>query len=191
MVEFPTLATQKKIKGLQMFRRRANIIQQGDRAGICVSNFDAKLMERGVIASPGTVKLIRGAIAVVRKVRFFKGALHSGAKFHISVGHTTVMASVTFWGAREIAEQAEQEVVEMHEACTSSFKNKNNQQITLGNSSLGGSADLAGLPRLKFGKSILIGFALSSVHALSIVLICSFHTYFRLESRLFTPRRLP
>ena len=150
MVEFPTLATQKKIKGLQMFRRRANIIQQGDRAGICVSNFDAKLMERGVIASPGTVKLIRGAIAVVRKVRFFKGALHSGAKFHISVGHTTVMASVAFWGAREIAEQAEQEVTEIHEADTSSSKNKNNQQITLGNSSLGGSADLAGLPRLKF-----------------------------------------
>ena len=47
MVEFPTLATQKKIKGLQMFRRKANIIQQGDRAGICVSNFDAKMMERG------------------------------------------------------------------------------------------------------------------------------------------------
>lgn len=47
MVEFPTLATQKKIKGLQMFRRKANVIQQGDRAGICVSNFDAKLMERG------------------------------------------------------------------------------------------------------------------------------------------------
>jgi selenocysteine-specific elongation factor len=69
MVEFPTLATQKKIKGLQMFRRKATIIQQGDRAGICVSNFDAKLMERGIIAAPGTVKLIRGAIAVVRKVR--------------------------------------------------------------------------------------------------------------------------
>ncbi|KAL7517762.1 hypothetical protein ACHAWX_002657 [Stephanocyclus meneghinianus] len=148
MVEFPTLATQKKIKGLQMFRRKANIIQQGDRAGICVTNFDAKLMERGVIASPGTVKLIRGAIAVVRKVRFFKGALHSGAKFHISVGHTTVMATVTFWGAREIAEQADR-ALEIHEAETLS-SNKKSQQPALGNSSLGGSADLAGLPRLKF-----------------------------------------
>lgn len=148
MVEFPTLATQKKIKGLQMFRRKANIIQQGDRAGICVTNFDAKLMERGVIASPGTVKLIRGAIAVVRKVRFFKGALHSGAKFHISVGHTTVMATVAFWGAREIAEQADR-ALEIHEAETLS-SNKKSQQPALGNSSLGGSADLAGLPRLKF-----------------------------------------
>lgn len=102
----------------------------------------------GIIASPGTVKLIRGAIAVVRKVRFFKGTLHSGAKFHISVGHTTVMASVTFWGAREIAKQAE---LASEEVEHTRKNNKNNQQITLGNSSLGGSADLAGLPRLKFG----------------------------------------
>ena len=143
MVEFPTLATQKKIKGLQMFRRKANIVQQGDRAGICVSNFDAKLMERGIIASPGTVKLIRGAIAVVRKVRFFKGSLNSGAKFHISVGHTTVMAQVSFWGAREIAKQVQ---------CEDDKKRENtNSQKSLGKSSLGGSADLAGLPRLKFG----------------------------------------
>jgi len=152
MVEFPTLATQKKIKGLQMFRRKANVIQQGDRAGICVSNFDAKLMERGIIASPGTVKLIRGAIAVVRKVRFFKGGLNSGAKFHVSVGHTTVMATVTFWGAREIAAQVEKK--EKEEEKNSAFnttkgKDKSGSQ-PLGKSSLGGSADLAGLPRLKF-----------------------------------------
>jgi selenocysteine-specific elongation factor len=140
IVEFPTLATQKKIKGLQMFRRKASVIQQGDRAGICVSNFDAKLMERGIIASPGTVKLIRGAIAVVRKVRFFKGGLNSGAKFHISVGHTTVMATVTFWGAREIAKQVQCDEEKSKDASTRAF----------GKSSLGGSADLAGLPRLKF-----------------------------------------
>ena len=144
MVEFPTLATQKKIKGLQMFRRKANIVQQGDRAGICVSNFDAKLMERGIIASPGTVKLIRGAIAVVRKVRFFKGGLNSGAKFHISVGHTTVMATVSFWGAHEIANQVQGEDEKMKR-----IHNDNGSQA-YGKSSLGGSADLAGLPRLKF-----------------------------------------
>jgi len=141
MVEFPTLATQKKVKGVQMFRRKANMVQQGDRAGICVSNFDAKLMERGVIASPGTVKLIRGAIAVVRKVRFFKGSLNSGAKFHISVGHTTVMATVSFWGAREIAKQVNGEDDKKRESTGSQ---------AFGKSSLGGSADLAGLPRLKF-----------------------------------------
>jgi selenocysteine-specific elongation factor len=98
-------------------------------------------MERGIIASPGTVKLIRGAIAVVRKVRFFKGVLNSGAKFHISVGHTTVMATVTFWGAREIANQVQLE---------DEKKMENKSSLAFGKSSLGGSADLAGLPRLKF-----------------------------------------
>jgi selenocysteine-specific elongation factor len=154
MIEFPTLAIQKKIKGLQMFRRKATIIQQGDRAGICVSNFDAKLMERGIIAAPGTVKLIRAAIAVVRKVRFFKGGLNSGTKFHISVGHTTVMATVTFWGAREIATQEEERQQQVKEDCTKlkeeSTANKSSQTRLLGKSSLGGSADLAGLPLLKF-----------------------------------------
>jgi len=145
MVEFPTLATQKKIKGLQMFRRKANIVQQGDRAGICVSNFDAKLMERGTIASPGTIKLIHGAIAVVRKVRFFKGQLNSGGKFHVSVGHQTVMATVTFWGAREIARQVEREQESQQQQMAS-----NGNAPILGKSSLGGTADLAGLPRLKF-----------------------------------------
>jgi selenocysteine-specific elongation factor len=145
IVEFPALSTQKKIKGLQMFRRKANIIQQGDRAGICVSNFDAKLMERGTIASPGTIKLIHGAIAVVRKVRFFKGQLNSGGKFHISVGHQTVMATVTFWGARELAQQVKQE-----RDLKQNASNDNLTDRSLGKSSLGGTADLADLPRLKF-----------------------------------------
>lgn len=134
-------------------------MRQGDRAGICVSNFDAKLMERGIVASPGTVKLIRGAIAVVRKVRFFKGRLMSGSKFHVSVGHATVMATVTFWGAREIREgqvvakgeaekeEEEEKKLESHNNGSIVGSSGNNP---FGKSSLGGSADLAGLPRLKF-----------------------------------------
>ena len=120
------------------------------RAGICVSNFDAKLMERGIIAAPGTVKLIRGAIAVVRKVRFFKGRLNSGAKFHISVGHTTVMATVTFWGAREIAQQEEEQQMKEDQTKLEESNANKLSRAAFGKSSLGGSADLAGLPLLKF-----------------------------------------
>lgn len=158
VIEFPTLATQKKVKGLQNFRRRAEIVRQGDRAGICVSNFDAKLMERGIVASPGTVKLIRGAIAVVRKVRFFKGGLMSGSKFHVSVGHATVMATVTFWGAREIfrgqvmanGDVSRREEKKNMESNNNSSNGGSSSNNPFGKSSLGGSADLAGLPRLKF-----------------------------------------
>ena len=69
----------------------------------CVSNFDAKLLERGIASTPGAVQLWKGAIALVRKVPYYSGKLPCGGKFHISVGHSTVMANVTFWGARELA----------------------------------------------------------------------------------------
>jgi len=41
-------------------------------------------------------------IAVIKKIRAFKYSAKSGSKFHISVGHMTVMAKVTFFGAAEL-----------------------------------------------------------------------------------------
>jgi len=40
----------------------------GDRVGVCLAGLDAKLMERGVVTTPGSVKPISAAIALVRKV---------------------------------------------------------------------------------------------------------------------------
>jgi selenocysteine-specific elongation factor len=146
MVEFPTLGLERKVKSMQMFKRKVKSIQQGDRAGICVSAFDAKLLERGVAAAPGAVQLLKGAIACVRKITFFNGSLPSGSKFHISVGHTTVMATVSFWGARELAER---EMMMRREKETNN-KSPNKKKEVVENSSLGGDADRAGLPLLDF-----------------------------------------
>jgi len=169
IVEFPTLSIQRKIKSMQMFRRKVLRINQGDRAGICVSNVDPKLMERGVAASPDSVKLISGAIAVVKKVVYFRGSLGSGTKFHISVGHTTVMAQVTFWGAKEIQERLRSMRSSGDSADTNTStgmapsppsssssshqdkkKQKGDEKDELKSSSLGGNADIAGLPHLQF-----------------------------------------
>ncbi|GAX16209.1 hypothetical protein FisN_3Hh309 [Fistulifera solaris] len=137
-IEFPSLGMDRKIKSIQMFKRQVQHIQQGDRAGICVSNLDAKLLERGIVAAPGAVPLWKGAIALVRKVPYYtSGKLMCNSKFHISVGHTTVMATLTFWGARELAHQAA-------EAKKDASSNK------LMSSWLGGDADLAGLPKIPF-----------------------------------------
>ena len=172
-IEFPTLgAQQRKVKSMQMFRRKVPSVRQGDRAGICIANFDPKLMERGIAAAPGTVRLIDGAIAVVRKVRYFRGGLSSGAKFHVSVGHSTVMATVTFWGGHEIRnrlrlmkgaktankahgdddniESGVQGMAIADETSKSSKAKKNASESVHGSSSLGGDADIAGLPRLEF-----------------------------------------
>ena len=103
VVALPALGLERKVKSMQMFHAPVTSIRQGDRAGICVTNLDAALVERGLVASPGTVPTLQGAIALVRKIRFFKGACASQTKFHVTVGHTTVMASVVFFGAAELA----------------------------------------------------------------------------------------
>ena len=145
VLEFPTLGLERKVKSMQMFKRSVPTIQQGDRAGICVSNFDAKQLERGIAASPGAVQLLRGAVALVRKVPYYKGKLPCKSRFHLSVGHTTIMATVSFWGARELLQQ--QEAAE--EAAWDQSDNGNDETLR-GHSSLGGDADMAGLPRIPF-----------------------------------------
>merc|ERR1711957_1029842 len=110
-------------------------------------------MERGIAASPRSVRLISGALAVVKKVRYYRGSLASGTKFHVSVGHTTVMATVTFWGAKEIALRLKNEGSQVSnkqiEKDTTSAK-INDSEKELKSSSLGGNADTAGLPYIEF-----------------------------------------
>ncbi|KAI3370139.1 hypothetical protein L3Q82_024927, partial [Scortum barcoo] len=97
-VEIPALKVTKKIKSVQMFRKPVSGAMQGDRVGVCVTQFDPKLLERGVVCTPGSLRTIYAAIISVRKIGYFKGSLATRAKFHITVGHETVMARVIFFG---------------------------------------------------------------------------------------------
>ena len=143
-----------------MFKRQVQTIMQGDRAGVCVSNLDAKLLERGIASTPGAIQLWKGGIALVRKVNYFPGSLPCGSKFHVSVGHATVMATVTFFGAKELAERIDETAsssatedlaVSKSKSPTSGTKSKKGEEEAgLQSSSLGGDADIAGLPRIPF-----------------------------------------
>lgn len=88
----------KKIKSVQMFRKPVSGAMQGDRVGVCVTQFDPKLLERGVVCTPGSLRTLYAAVISVRKIGYFKGSLSTRAKFHITVGHETVMAKVSFFG---------------------------------------------------------------------------------------------
>ena len=104
----PMLGVERKVKSMQMFKVPAQRITQGDRAGVCVTNLDAASVERGILATPGTVPTLHAAIALVRKVRFFRGKCASESKFHVSVGHATVMATAVFFGAAEVDQRLQQ-----------------------------------------------------------------------------------
>lgn len=174
VIEFPSLGRiERKIKSMQMFKRKTTRIQQGDRAGICVSNLDSTLLERGVCATPHAVQLLSGAVALVRKIPQYPGHLKNNAKVHVSVGHATVMATVTFWGAKELlnikaavttaapavptaaSETAAGTTPSKGNAKSGGSKSSGSSKTTtaggtIETSALGGDADQAGLPYLKF-----------------------------------------
>jgi small GTP-binding protein len=103
IIEVPHLLIQRKVKSMQMFRKSVRTAGQGDRVGLCVTNLDPASIERSIAVQPGTVPLLSTVICMVKKVRFFRQICKSDTKFHISIGHTTVGATVTFFGAEEIA----------------------------------------------------------------------------------------
>ncbi|EDV36153.2 uncharacterized protein Dana_GF12096, isoform B [Drosophila ananassae] len=96
-VELPALREQRKVKSMQMFRQNVTSASMGDRIGLCVTQFNATLMERGVIAEPGYLKPIYAVCLRLRPIRYYKQSIKSNSKLHISVGHDTVMANVTLF----------------------------------------------------------------------------------------------
>jgi selenocysteine-specific elongation factor len=71
-----------------MFRKPVTVIKQGDRAGICVPNFDADLIERGIAATPNFMKSSNLAIVFVKRIPYYTASeIKSKGKYHISIGH--------------------------------------------------------------------------------------------------------
>lgn len=97
-VEIPSVKISRKVKSIQIFKEPVEKAIQGDRAGICVTQFNPKLLERGVVCSAGYMEAVDAVIAVVHKIPYFKGLCATKAKFHISIMHDTVMAKCSFFG---------------------------------------------------------------------------------------------
>lgn len=77
-----------------MFRQPVQKANMGDRVGVCVTQFNAKLMERGVISKVGYLQPIYAAVIQLQRIQYYKNAIKSKTKLHISVGHETVMANL-------------------------------------------------------------------------------------------------
>ncbi|XP_036085687.1 selenocysteine-specific elongation factor isoform X5 [Rousettus aegyptiacus] len=87
----------KKVKSMQMFHMPVTSAMQGDRLGICVTQFDPKLLERGLVCAPESLQTVYAALISVEKISYFRGPLQTKAKFHITVGHETVMGRLMFF----------------------------------------------------------------------------------------------
>ena len=106
-IELPEYGKERRVKGIQMFKQAVKKITQGDRAAICLTNIDPKDIERTILTSVGAVRSITKCIAVVKRIRLFRSICSNKSKFHISIGHNTVMARASFFGAAELYEELE------------------------------------------------------------------------------------
>jgi len=101
-IEISALKEIRKVKSIQMFKKSVSKAIQGDRVGVCVTQFDSGLLERGLVATPGSEKVVLfpninqkvtfswrslpNAFAIVIKLNripYFKGKISTKGKFHI------------------------------------------------------------------------------------------------------------
>lgn len=112
-IELPAIGEQRKVKSLQMFKRPVQSATMGDRVGVCVTQFNAKQLERGILCQPGYIQTVYAAVILFERVKYYKFALKSKGKFHVSVGHDTVMARITLF--KSLTNQREFNINEEYE----------------------------------------------------------------------------
>lgn len=100
-LEIPKLKIIRKVKSMQMFRKSIKNALQGDRIGICLTQFNESQMERGILASPGYLNHAYVCVLKIKRIKYFKHSLKTNSKLHISVGHETVMGKVLFFESNQ------------------------------------------------------------------------------------------
>ena len=96
-IEISGLNVEKKVKSIQMFKKPVSKAIEGDRVGILVTDFDSTLLERGMATSAGAVKSYDAILVSVHKIKYYKNAVETNSKFHVSIGHNTTMANCMFF----------------------------------------------------------------------------------------------
>lgn len=72
---------------------------------VCFTQLDAAVMERGLVCEPGSVPALSSVVCAVERIRFFKGAIPTKGRFHVTLGHATVMARAVFFKGPAVGAQ--------------------------------------------------------------------------------------
>ncbi|GFS77344.1 selenocysteine-specific elongation factor [Nephila pilipes] len=103
-IEIPAAKMVRKVKSIQMFKKPVSKALQGDRVGICVTQFDSKVLERGMVCTPGCMGTTEIVVVSVNKIPYFKSKCLSNSKFHVSIMHDTVMAKCVFFSSLKLSQ---------------------------------------------------------------------------------------
>uniref|UniRef100_A0A8D8YMJ7 Selenocysteine-specific elongation factor n=1 Tax=Cacopsylla melanoneura TaxID=428564 RepID=A0A8D8YMJ7_9HEMI len=97
VVEIPALQISRKVKSIQIFRKSVERAIRGDRVGLCVTQVDSKLFERGLVTSENYLKNTYACIVDMNCIKYYKHSIKSKGKYHCSIGHSTVLVKVTIF----------------------------------------------------------------------------------------------
>lgn len=59
-----------------------------------MTQFDPSQFERGYVCGPSTLTSVYAAIVSIHRIAYYKLPITSKQKFHVTMGHDTVMASL-------------------------------------------------------------------------------------------------
>lgn len=107
-IEIIQIGIQKKIKSMQSFHKPVSAAYKGDRVGVCVTQFDSKLLERGIACKPGTLKQVTNCIVDINLIPHYKGNIKTKKKFHITCGNETVMGSLLLFSCNNEESKSEE-----------------------------------------------------------------------------------
>ena len=88
--------TTYRVRSLQVFRRPVTCARAGDRVGIGLAGLAPAALERGLLAAPGTLPLAAALVGRAARVPWHRAPCRSKTKFHVTVAHATVLATVHF-----------------------------------------------------------------------------------------------
>lgn len=105
-IQIPEHDLERQIKSIQVFKKPAKEVRQGDRAAFMVQPFKADDIDRCLVTTPGMLRKVTGVVALIEMCKYFKGEIRSKEKFHVTIGHSNIMADVYLFQAREADIQA-------------------------------------------------------------------------------------
>ena len=103
------------------FRESKAEAKCGDRAAICVTQFDSKKVERGLLSSTN-LKPISRVVCKIHRVKLFREKIKSKTKFNITVGHQTCSANISLFEKFESSSTGQAELDFDSPQCYDGFK---------------------------------------------------------------------
>ncbi|KAI5700604.1 hypothetical protein M8J76_009630 [Diaphorina citri] len=101
VIEIPALHITRKVKSIQIFRKSVDLAIKGDRVGLCVTQVDCKLFERGLVTSENYLKSTYACVIDLNFIKYYKHSIKSKGKYHCSIGHDTVLAKITIFQSEQ------------------------------------------------------------------------------------------